>query len=227
MTGSFLDRMRTGLWTENPGLVQLLGLCPLLAVTSTFVNGLGLGVATLVVLTLSNVLVSATRRWIRQEIRIPIYVLIIASLVTCIELIFKAWFPALDRSLGIFIPLIVTNCAIVARAELFASRNKIAASFFDGIGMGAGFALLLMLIGFTRELIGHGSILADLDMLLGGEPMRGLVLVDGGWLLAILPPGAFFSLALAVAAKNYFDRKRDAARRASMPRKLRQTGGKA
>ena len=140
-TGSFLDHMRTGLWRENPGLVQLLGLCPLLAVTSTFVNGLGLGIATLVVLTCSNVLVSATRRWIRQEIRIPIYVLIIASLVTCMELVFKAWFPALDRSLGIFIPLIVTNCAIVARAEIFASRNPVAASFLDGLGMGAGFAL--------------------------------------------------------------------------------------
>ena len=223
--GGFLDHMRTGLWRENPGLVQLLGLCPLLAVTSTFVNGLGLGIATLVVLTCSNVLVSATRRWIRQEIRIPIYVLIIASLVTCMELVFKAWFPALDRSLGIFIPLIVTNCAIVARAEIFASRNPVAASFFDGIGMGAGFALLLMAVGFIRELIGKGTIFADLDMLLGGEPVPGLVLVDGGWLLAILPPGAFFSLALAVALKNHFDRKRDAARRATMPGSARRTGG--
>jgi len=224
-TGNFLERMRTGLWRENPGLVQLLGLCPLLAVTSTFVNGLGLGIATLVVLTCSNVLVSATRRWIRQEIRIPIYVLIIASLVTCIELIFKAWFPALDRSLGIFIPLIVTNCAIVARAELFASRNNVVASFFDGIGMGTGFALLLMAVGFFRELIGQGSMFADLDMLLGGEPVRGLVLVDGGWLLAILPPGAFFSLALAVALKNHLDRKRDASRRTTMTRGVRQSGG--
>ena len=203
--GGFLERMQSGLWRENPGLVQLLGLCPLLAVTSTFVNGLGLGIATFVVLTCSNVLVSATRRWIRQEIRIPIYVLIVASLVTCIELIFKAWFPELDRSLGIFIPLIVTNCAIVARAEIFASRNTVVASFFDGAGMGAGFALLLMAIGFSRELIGKGSIFADMDMLLGGEPVKGLVLVDGGWLLAILPPGAFFSLALAVALKKHLD----------------------
>ena len=223
-TGGFLERMQSGLWRDNPGLVQLLGLCPLLAVTSTFVNGLGLGIATLVVLTCSNVLVSATRRWIRQEIRIPIYVLIIASLVTCTELIFKAWFPALDRSLGIFIPLIVTNCAIVARAEIFASRNTVVASFFDGLGMGVGFALLLMAIGFVRELFGQGTIFADLDMLLGGEPIRGLVLVDGGWLLAILPPGAFFSLALAVALKNHLDRRRDAARRAAMPRGTRQTG---
>ena len=222
--GGFLDRMATGLWRENPGLVQLLGLCPLLAVTSTFVNGLGLGIATLLVLTFSNLLVSATRRWIMQEIRIPVYVLIIASLVTCIELIFKAWFPALDRSLGIFIPLIVTNCAIVARAELFASRNPVLASVYDGIGMGAGFALLLMAIGLFRDLIGSGSIFSEMDMLIGGEPMSGLVLVDGGWLLAILPPGAFFSLALAVALKNYFDRKRTAAKRAAMPGGLRQPG---
>ena len=115
-TGNFIERLRTGLWKDNPGLVQLLGLCPLLAVTTTFVNGLGLGIATMLVLTCSNILVSATRRWIRHEIRIAIYVLIIASLVTCIELIFKAWFPSLDRSLGIFIPLIVTNCAMTSCA---------------------------------------------------------------------------------------------------------------
>ena len=221
-TGGLLQQLRSGLWDDNPGLVQLLGLCPLLAVTSTLVNGFGLGMATLVVLTCSNVLVSATRRWILPEIRIPIYVLIIASLVTCVELVFKAWFPYLDRSLGIFIPLIVTNCAIVARAEVFASRNGLGASLFDGIGMGAGFALLLMAIGAFRELLGHGSIFSDLDMIVGGEPIRGLVLVDGGWLLAILPPGAFFSLALAVAAKNAIDARNSRARRAGMPRSLRR-----
>ena len=214
-SGGFVERLQTGLWRENPGLVQLLGLCPLLAVTSTFVNGLGLGIATLAVLTCSNVLVSATRRWILAEIRVPIYVLIIASLVTCTELVFKAWFPALDRSLGIFIPLIVTNCAIVARAEVFASRNGIVASFYDGIGMGSGFALLLMAIGFVRELVGHGTVFADLDMLFGGDPLPGLVIADGGWLPAILPPGAFFSLALAVALKNYLDGRRGDARRAA------------
>ena len=181
---TLIDQFKNGLWYENPGLVQLLGLCPLLAVTSTFVNGLGLGVATLSVMVVSNALVSSTRRWIRREIRIPIYVLIIASLVTCTELIFKAWFPALDRSLGIFIPLIVTNCAIVARAEIFASRNAVGASIVDGLVMGTGFALLLMAIGGFRELVAMG------------------------WLLAILPPGAFFSLALAIAGKNALDRRR-------------------
>lgn len=213
-SGRFIERLQVGLWKGNPGLVQLLGLCPLLAVTSTFVNGLGLGIATLFVLACSNMLVSATRRWIRHEIRIPIYVLIIASLVTCIELIIKAWFPSLDRSLGIFIPLIVTNCAIIARAEIFASRNTISSSLADGIGMGVGFTVLLIAVGFFRELIGHGSILSDLEMLFGGDPSPGLVLVDGGWLLAILPPGAFFSLALAVAAKNALDRKKKMTKRA-------------
>ena len=181
---TFLMRLRDGLWYDNPGLVQLLGLCPLLAVTSTFRNGLGLGIATLAVLVLSNALVSATRRWILDEIRIPIYVLIIASLVTCTELVFKAWFPALDRSLGIFIPLIVTNCAIVARAELHASRNPIGSSIVDGLVMGTGFALLLMALGAFREL------------------------VSMAWLLALLPPGAFFSLALAIAGKNALDARR-------------------
>lgn len=199
MTPGLIDRFKNGLWYENPGLVQLLGLCPLLAVTSTFVNGVGLGIATLSVLVLSNALVSATRRWIRSEIRIPIYVLIIASLVTCTELIFKAWFPELDRSLGIFIPLIVTNCAIVARAEIFASRNPVGSSIVDGLVMGVGFALLLMAIGAFRELVAMG------------------------WLLAVLPPGAFFTLALAIAAKNVIDRRQRENRDDTLPRQSRLT----
>jgi len=196
-TPTLIDRFKTGLWYENPGLVQLLGLCPLLAVTSTFVNGLGLGIATMSVMVVSNALVSSTRRWIRREIRIPIYVLIIASLVTCTELVFKAWFPALDRSLGIFIPLIVTNCAIVARAEIFASRNPVGASIVDGLVMGTGFALLLMAIGAFRELVAMG------------------------WLLAVLPPGAFFSLALAIAAKNAIDWRRHERKGDGLPRRSR------
>lgn len=203
-----MSSIRSGIWNDNPGLVQLLGLCPLLAVTTSFVNGLGLGIATLLVLSCSNVLVSATRRFIRPEIRIPMYVLIISSLVTCIEMIFLAWFPDLGRSLGIFIPLIVTNCAIVARAEVFASRNPVGASLLDGISMGSGFALLLMAIGAFRELIGQGTIMSRLDMLFGGEPSSGIVIVDGGFLLAILPPGAFIALGLFVAGKNALDRRR-------------------
>ena len=194
---NLLERFKAGLWYDNPGLVQLLGLCPLLAVTSTFINGLGLGIATLSVMVVSNALVSASRRWIRPEIRVPIYVLIIASLVTCTELIFKAWFPELDRSLGIFIPLIVTNCAIVARAEVFASSNPIGASLIDGLVMGTGFALLLMAIGAFREL------------------------VSMAWLLAVLPPGAFFSLALAIAGKNALDRRRREQSGDALPRRSR------
>lgn len=203
----FKTRLRAGLWTVNPGLVQLLGICPLLAVTTTLVNGLALGIATLLVLTFSNMLVSATRHFIRPEIRIPMYVLIIASLVTCIELLFYAWFPGLSRTLGIFLPLIVTNCAIIARAEVYASKNPIGASIVDGFSMGAGFALVLCALGAFRELIGSGSLFSGFDMLLGGEPSKGLVLVDGGFLLAILPPGAFIGLALAIAAKNAIDRR--------------------
>ena len=221
---AFVERLKAGVWKDNPGLVQLLGLCPLLAVTTTLVNGIGLGIATLFVLTFSNALVSATRRWIRDEIRIPIYVLIIASLVTCIELVFKAWFPTLDRSLGIFIPLIVTNCAIVARAEVFASRNSVLDSIVDGVSMGAGFALLLMAIGAFRELLGQASILTDINMLTGNEAFTGFSFADSGLLLAILPPGAFFSLALAVAVKNAFDRRRRRSRNTGATRSLRRAG---
>jgi electron transport complex protein RnfE len=220
MSMSLLERFKTGLWRDNPGLVQLLGLCPLLAVTGSVVNGLGLGMATLAVMMASNALVSATRRWIQPEIRVPIYVLIIASLVTCIELIFKAWFPDLDRALGIFVPLIVTNCAIVARAEVFASRNPVGSSIVDGLVMGCGFALLLIVIGAFRELIGQGTLFSRMDLLFGGEPVRGLVLADNGWLLMVLPPGAFFSLALAIAAKNAIDRRRKDAR-TTLPRRAR------
>ena len=200
--------LASGLWDDNPGLVQLLGLCPLLAVTTTLVNGLSLGLATMLVLACSNLLVSASRRWIANEIRIPMYVLIIASLVTCVELVFKAYFPALDASLGIFIPLIVTNCAVTARAEVFASRNPVVPSIADGLAMGLGFALLLTAIGAFRELLGYGTMFSRLDMLFGGDPFRGLLLADGGFLLALLPPGAFFSLALAVAGKNALDSRR-------------------
>jgi electron transport complex protein RnfE len=221
MSNVLVERFKAGVWKDNPGLVQLLGLCPLLAVTTSFVNGLGLGIATLLVLSFSNVLVSATRRFIRSEIRIPMYVLIISSLVTCIELIFLAWFPGLSRSLGIFIPLIVTNCAIVARAEVFASKNRVIDSLADGVTMGLGFALLLMAIGAFRELIGNGTVFSRMDMLFGGEPMSGLVVIDGGFLLAILPPGAFISLGLFVAVKNALDRRRQQTNRPMRSNALR------
>jgi len=211
-TQGFVNRFKTGLWHENPGLVQLLGLCPLLAVTSTFVNGLGLGIATLSVLVVSNGLVSATRRWIRDEIRIPIYVLIIASLVTCTELIFKAWFPALDRSLGIFIPLIVTNCAIIGRAESFAAKNSVPKALADGLTMGLGFTVALVTLGAIREAVGHGTLLAQAHLMFGEQARQlTITLVEDyrGFLLMVLPPGAFIGLGVLIALKNVVDRHMD------------------
>ena len=213
-----------GFWNNNQALVALLGLCPLLAVTSTAVNGLGLGLATTLTLLLTNVIVAVLRPWLRKEVRIPVFVLVIASVVTTVHLLMNAHLYGLYRVLGIFVPLIVTNCAIVARAEVFASRNPIGASVVDGIGMGAGFATLLIAIGAFRELVGQASILSRLDMLTGGEPFAGLSFADRGLILAILPPGAFFSLALAVAAKNAIDRKRRPMNRTGVWRRSQLTG---
>jgi len=196
---------RQGLWDNNPGLVQLLGLCPLLAVTSTLINGLGLGIATLLVLTLSNLFVSATRRLIAQELRIPVFVLIIASLVTVVDLLMQAWLPQLTRTLGIFIPLIVTNCMILGRAEAFASRNPVRLAGVDGLAQGLGFAAVLVLLGAARELLGHGTLMADSHLLLG-EWARvlefRLLPEQAGLLLAILPPGAFIGLGLMIALRK-------------------------
>ncbi len=196
---------RSGLWTSNPGLVQLLGLCPLLAVTNSTVNGLGLGVATLIVLTLSNVCVSLVRRQLASEIRIPAFVLIIATLVTSIDLSLQAWLPDLSRNLGIFVPLIVTNCTLLARAEAFASRQPVALALQDGLAQGVGFALVLISLGALRELMGQGSLMADADQLLGAwaAGLEIQLLPDGwGLLLAVLPPGAFIVLGLMVALRQ-------------------------
>jgi len=208
-----------GLWKNNPGLVQLLGLCPLLAVTTSVVNGLGLGLATLFVLAASNLTVSLIRNLVRKEIRIPVFVLIIASLVTVVELTMKAWFHDLYRVLGIFIPLIVTNCVIIGRAEAFASRNRPAAALFDGVMMGLGFTLVLIVLGGTRELLGQGTLLSGAHMLFGPNVDLTIDLLpgDGGFLLALLPPGAFFGLGLLVALKNTIDRRMEARSVAATP----------
>lgn len=198
--------LRTGLWSNNAGLVQLLGLCPLLAVSTSLVNGLGLGIATTLVLVASNITVSMIREFVRPEIRIPVFVLVIASFVTAVELIMNAWFHELFRVLGIFIPLIVTNCAIIGRAEAFASRQPPSLAALDGLAMGVGFTGVLVTLGMARELIGQGTLFAGAHMMFG-EGARGLELqlVDGGFLLALLPPGAFLGLGLMVAAKNLID----------------------
>lgn len=200
---------KNGLWNNNVALVQLLGLCPLLAVTGTVINGLGLGLATLLTLVLSNTVVSIIRHWVRPEVRVPVFVMIIASIVTTIELSMNAWFFELYKVLGIFIPLIVTNCGILARAEAYASKNRVLPSAMDGFMMGAGFMLVLVILGAMRELIGRGTLLADAHIMFG-EVARNwtIVLVDdySGFLLAILPPGAFIGLGLIIAVKNLIDR---------------------
>lgn len=204
-----------GLWHNNPGLVQLLGLCPLLAVTGNFINGLGLGLATIVTLTASNTVISFTRNWVRKEIRIPYYVLVIASIVTVIDLTMNAFSPQLHSVLGIFIPLIVTNCVIIGRAEAFASRNKISRAALDGFMMGLGFTLVLVVLGGMRELIGSGTLFSDATVMFGPKAADWSIQVfDGvfdnykGLLLAILPPGAFLGMGLLIAMKNVIDKKR-------------------
>ncbi|HPE59858.1 MAG TPA: electron transport complex subunit E [Thiolinea sp.] len=198
-----------GLWRNNPGLVQLLGLCPLMAVTTSAINGLGLGLATLATLMLSNLLISLLRRFIIAEIRIPVFVLVIASVVTAIELLMQAWFHGLYEVLGIFIPLIVTNCIIIGRAEAFAARHVPLAAWMDGLMMGLGFLLVLVILGGVRELLAQGTLFAQAHLMFG-EAARGLSLTLGpdfkGLLLAALPPGAFIGLGFLVAVKNRIDR---------------------
>jgi len=197
--------IKDGLWKNNPGLVQLLGLCPLLAVTNTFINGLGLGLATLMTLVLSNVIISTIRNVVRPEVRIPVFVLIIASVVTIIDLSMNAWFHELHRILGIFIPLIVTNCAIIGRAESFASRNTVDRALLDGLFMGLGFTFVLVMLGGLREILGQGTLFAQAHLMFGdiGHQFT-LVLLDDyrGFLLAILPPGAFLGLGFLIAGVN-------------------------
>lgn len=199
-----------GLWKNNPGLVQLLGLCPLLAVTSTVTNALGLGLATLLVLVCSNATVSAVRQWVPKEVRIPIFVLIIAAFVTCVQLLMNAFTFGIYQSLGIFLPLIVTNCAIIGRAEAYASKNPIKQASFDGLMMGLGFAAVLVVLGAMREVLGQGTLFDGAHLLLG-EWAKILKIevyqLDSQFLLAILPPGAFIAMGFLIAIKNAIDFK--------------------
>ncbi len=204
--------IKDGLWNNNQALVALLGLCPLLAVTNTAINGLGLGIATTVVLTMSNFTISLIRNIVRTEIRLPVFVLVIASFVTAVELSMNAWFFELYKILGIFIPLIVTNCAIIGRAEAFASKNNLRRSLVDGLAMGIGFTLVLMTLGAAREFIGMGTLFSQAHLMFG-EAAKGITLSLGdnfkGALLAILPPGAFIGLGLMLALKNNIDHSAD------------------
>lgn len=199
-----------GLWHDNPALVKLLGLCPLLAVSNTATNALALGLATTLTLLISNTLVSILRNHLMQAIRLPIYVLIIASAVTSIELIMQAWFPALHASLGIFLPLIVTNCLIIGRAEAFASRQNVRTAGVDALAMGIGFSWVLICLGAIRELLGRGTVLSDMQLLFGNKAAdwtMQLLPTDFTLLIALLPPGAFIVLGLVLAAKNAIDLK--------------------
>jgi electron transport complex protein RnfE len=197
--------LRNGLVDSNPGFVQLLGLCPLLAMSNSVVNALGLGLATLAVLLASNAVASLAGPWLPREVRLAVFVLVIAAAVTALELAMAGWWPGLHDSLGIFLPLIVTNCLVLARAESFASREPLPRALLDGLAMGLGFLLALLALGASRELIGRGSLGADLHLLLGasfaGSGWR-LFPEAHGLLIALLPPGAFVLLGLMLALGN-------------------------
>lgn len=212
-----------GIWTNNQSLVALLGLCPLLATTTSATNGLGMGLATTAVLVCSNATVSLIRHLVRPEIRIPVFVLVIASFVTLVELTMQAFFYDLYQVLGLFISLIVVNCMIIGRAEAFASKNRIDRALVDGLAVGLGATLVLTTLGGLREFVGQGTLFHQADLLLG-DWAKAISLTLGadfqGALIAILPPGAFIGLGLMIALKNLIDQraKRRAAAHAASAR---------
>lgn len=208
MSVNYKELTINGLWKNNPGLVQLLGLCPLMGTSNSTVNALGLGIATLLVLACSNAAVSLIRHAVTPAIRLPVFVMIIAALTTCIELLMQAYTYQLYMILGVFIPLITTNCIILGRAEAFAAKNNVLSSAYDGFIMGLGFALVLLVIGMIRELLGTGMLFANMQLLLGPVAANWQWVVFEnyqGFLLAILPPGAFLVMGLLIALKNHID----------------------
>lgn len=208
MSVNYKELTVNGLWKNNPGLVQLLGLCPLMGTSNSTVNALGLGIATLLVLACSNATVSLIRHAVTPAIRLPVFVMIIAALTTCIELLMQAYTYQLYMILGVFIPLITTNCIILGRAEAFAAKSSVASSAYDGFIMGLGFALVLLAIGMIRELLGTGMLFANMHLLLGPVAANWQWVVFEnyqGFLLAILPPGAFLVMGLLIALKNHID----------------------
>ena len=222
-----------GLWNNNPALVQLLGLCPLLGVSNSVVNALGLGIATMMVVTGSNIVVSLIRHQVNDAIRLPVFVMVIASFTTCIELLMQAYTYELYRILGIFIPLIVTNCIILGRADAYASKQPVAPAAFDGLMMGTGFAAILVVLGAMRELVGQGTLFAGMDLLFGPIAANWTITVFADYkpfLFAILPPGAFVFMGFLIAIKNVIDNRIEEARKASAPeveagsRRVRVTG---
>lgn len=204
--GVYKEIAINGLWKQNSGVVQLLGLCPTLAVTTTAVNGLSLGLATAIVMAASNGSVSPVRKLIPSEIRVPVFILVIAALVTVIDMSINAFAQPLHKVLGIFIPLIVVNCIVLARVESFAAKNSPAPSIFDGFMMGTGLTLVLGLLGAIRELIGKGTLFSGLDLVFGPTAKQFVLTVIPdyhGFLLAVLPPGAFLGLGALIALRNW------------------------
>jgi len=213
-THELRDIVVNALWKQNPGLVQILGMCPTLAISGSVVNGLSLGLATAVVMALASSAVAALRNFIPHAIRIPVFILIIATLVTVVDLLMHAYMLGLYQVLGIFIPLIVVNCIVLARVEAFASKRGVAHSFLDGLMMGIGLTFVLVALGGLREALGQGTLFSGIDLALG--PMaKGWVIPlahdYGGFLLAILPPGAFIGLGLLIALRNRIQMGRDPA----------------
>jgi len=209
MSNDYRRIARDGIWDNNIIFAQALGLCPLLAVTSTASNGLGMGLASMAVLIASGLMVSLIRGIITPQVRIPIFILVIAVIVTLVDMSMNAWVHDLHKVLGLFIPLIVTNCAVLGRAESFASRNTPLPALFDGMMMGLGFTLALVLLGATREILGSGTLFANASLLLGSwASFLELVLLPDykGFLLIILPPGGFLVLGFLLAGKRLIDR---------------------
>jgi len=218
-SGHFRESFRNGLWRQNPGLAQILGLCPILAVSTNMVSAASLGLATVVAMILANLVVSGLRRWIAYDIRIPVFVLIIAALVTVLELAFNAYFHSLYLVLGIFVPLIATNCIVLARVEAYAAKNGLLESTVDAIAMGLGLVWVLALLGALRELIANGTIFSGIEMIFPGlESIKVFGDAYPGFLLASLPPGAFFILGGLIAGYNMINhRAARASRKPALP----------
>ena len=207
-----------GIWKQNTSLIQILGLCPLLAVTTNLVNGAMLSLATILVMALSGFAIASLRNLIPHEIRIPVFILIVAALVTIVDLLFNAKLHDLYLILGIFIPLIVTNCIVLARVEAYAAKNPPVQSIFDGIFMGVGMLWTLSLLGGLRELIGGGTLFSGIDMVFPSlKPLQVLPADYPGFLIAMLPPGAFILLGCLVAAKNWLEARRATKLHAAAP----------
>ncbi len=214
---AFRDIAANGIWKQNTSLVQLLGLCPLLAVSTNVVNGVSLGLATIFVMALSSFVVASVRNFIPHEIRIPVFILIIAALVTVVDLAMNAWLHELYLVLGIFIPLIVVNCIVLARVEAFAAKNTPLAAAWDGAAMGIGMVFALAILGGLRELIGSGTLLSGIEMIIPGLAALQILPEDyPGFLIFILPPGAFITLGFMIAARNWTDARAQRARQATL-----------